>query len=183
MNGILWLMMEMLPLLLVTAVVAAWCGWRWGVRKLGDQRAAFDLKLDAVEKELAGVLAQSGGRSSDVEKEAEVLRLRRELEDAVARMNQLGAELLRLRDENLELKARPQGETMVPASSVAEGDDLTRIKGIGKVLARKLADHGVRCVGDLAAMDDEAVERLERVLGWKGRIQRERWREQAMKMG
>ncbi len=53
----------------------------------------------------------------------------------------------------LELKAVPD-----PApSSVSPVDDLTRIKGIGPVSAKKLTDFGITTFAALAAADPEAV--------------------------
>lgn len=69
-----------------------------------------------------------------------------------------------------------------PASSEAPGNDLTRISGIGEAYLKLLAAHGVRSLRQLAALTDEEVARIEEGMNFKGRIEREGWREQAKKL-
>ena len=58
-------------------------------------------------------------------------------------------------------------------------DDLTAINGIGPILRRKLQDLGITNLRQIAAMSPDDVERVDAVLNFKGRIDRERWIEQA----
>ncbi len=59
-------------------------------------------------------------------------------------------------------------------------DDLTEIKGIGEVLATNLNAMGIFQFAQLARLNDEDIERVTRRLrGFKDRIHRDRWIEQA----
>ena len=58
-------------------------------------------------------------------------------------------------------------------------DDLKRIKGIGPKLERTLHGLGVRSFAQLAAFTDDDIARIDDVLDFKGRIQREDWVGQA----
>lgn len=58
-------------------------------------------------------------------------------------------------------------------------DDLTRIKGVGEVLQRKLNEYGVYVFSQIAAWTPAQVEAFSSRLSFKGRIQREKWIEQA----
>lgn len=65
-------------------------------------------------------------------------------------------------------------------SAAPEGaDDLTRIKGVGPVLAGKLHALGVTRFAEIAAWTEADVARVDEQLNFKGRIHREGWIEQA----
>ena len=64
-----------------------------------------------------------------------------------------------------------------PAS---EGDDLTRIKGLGPKIVAILAQQGVTRFDQIAAWDAQDVARIDATLGrFAGRISRDQWVEQA----
>lgn len=65
---------------------------------------------------------------------------------------------------------------------LGEQDDLTRIKGIGKVIAAKLNALGVTTFRQIASFDAEDIQKVDAVLDFKGRIQREKWVEQAQNL-
>ena len=65
------------------------------------------------------------------------------------------------------------------SSSSSTADDLTRIKGIGPVLAGKLERLGVNSLVQIAAWNEEDIERVSAHLDFKGRIEREEWISQA----
>ena len=69
----------------------------------------------------------------------------------------------------------------VPAAvAPSEGDDLTRLKGVGPRLADQLRALGVTRFGQIAQWDDADVDRIDAQLGrFQGRIRRDDWREQA----
>lgn len=67
-----------------------------------------------------------------------------------------------------------------PAASVpAAPDDLKLIKGVGPVLERRLHELGVKSFADLAALTPERVKEIDEAIEFPGRIERERWIEQA----
>lgn len=66
------------------------------------------------------------------------------------------------------------------AAAAGEGDDLTRLKGVGPRLADQLRALGVTRFAQVAAWDDGDIERIDVQLGrFQGRIRRDDWREQA----
>lgn len=67
-----------------------------------------------------------------------------------------------------------------PAPTPANGDDLTRIKGLGPKLAALLSEFGITTFAQIAAFTPEEVERIDAKLGrFAGRITRDQWVEQA----
>lgn len=58
-------------------------------------------------------------------------------------------------------------------------DDLMRINGIGSGTVRRLADIGVDSYAQIAAWSDSEVERHDKLLNLRGRMQREDWVGQA----
>ncbi|KPF52699.1 hypothetical protein IP65_15570 [Novosphingobium sp. AAP1] len=76
----------------------------------------------------------------------------------------------------------PPPPTAPPADAVAtaDGDDLTRIKGLGPKLKTLLASLGVTQFAQIAAWTDEDVARIDAQLGaFAGRPTRDNWVEQA----
>jgi len=67
---------------------------------------------------------------------------------------------------------------MAPGLNV-EPDDLTRIKGIGQVLQTKLNALGIVTFQQIADFTPADIERVNEELDFPGRIERERWVEQA----
>ncbi len=63
--------------------------------------------------------------------------------------------------------------------STQDNDDLTRIKGIGKVLKGKLNELGIHSFAQIASFTRADIDRVNEQLSFKGRIQREKWVEQA----
>lgn len=75
-------------------------------------------------------------------------------------------------------KAKPPKRAT--AKQAGPGDDLKRISGIGPSLEAKLHGEGIRTFDQLAKLTPEQVAHLETtVIRFPGRIQREKWIEQA----
>ena len=70
----------------------------------------------------------------------------------------------------------------MPAVTPAPPDDLTRIKGIGPVNARKLNEHGVATFAQIAAWKKADIAAAEAYLEFDGRIAREDWVGQAKRL-
>ncbi len=66
--------------------------------------------------------------------------------------------------------------------AVARRDDLTRIKGIGEVITRKLHAMGIVSFQQIARLTDKNIEDINRVLSFKGRIERDDWIGQARRL-
>ncbi len=58
-------------------------------------------------------------------------------------------------------------------------DDLTRIRGIGKVTAEKLAQGGITTFAQLAALSDAEFDRLNAKVHFRGKVDLAHWKEQA----
>ena len=61
----------------------------------------------------------------------------------------------------------------------SEVDDLKRIRGIGVLIEKKLNSLGVTHYEQVANWTGADIERISRILDFKGRIERENWIEQA----
>ena len=68
------------------------------------------------------------------------------------------------------------------AKTAGGRDDLTRIRGIGKVTAEKLADNGITTFKQLAALSDAEFDRLNEKIRFRGKVDVADWREQATKL-
>ena len=70
--------------------------------------------------------------------------------------------------------------TEAPGATSGEGDDLTRIKGVGPKVAAILRGLGVTSFAQIAAWDEAEIDRIDaRLGGFSGRIRRDDWRAQA----
>lgn len=88
-----------------------------------------------------------------------------------------------LRAEIACLKANgPAGRPDGLNGSNALGDDLTDIKGIAKVLNRKLNEHGISTFRQIALMTEAEIAELGEALGLKNRITRDQWQAQARRL-
>ncbi|MEX0281487.1 MAG: 50S ribosomal protein L21 [Arenibacterium sp.] len=67
-------------------------------------------------------------------------------------------------------------------ASVAGGDDLKKLSGVGPALEKKLHDAGVTTFAQVAAWTEEDVAAMDEKLSFKGRIEREGWIEQAKEL-
>jgi predicted flap endonuclease-1-like 5' DNA nuclease len=69
----------------------------------------------------------------------------------------------------------------VPAeTAIGDGDDLTRIKGLGPKLAEQLNGLGVTRFAQIAEWDEAEIDRIDAQLGrFQGRIRRDDWQGQA----
>ncbi|WP_341209237.1 hypothetical protein [uncultured Sphingomonas sp.] len=69
-----------------------------------------------------------------------------------------------------------------PAASAEEGgaQSVTILKGLGPKIATRLSELGITRLDQLAWLDDAEAEQLDAQLGvFQGRMERDRWREQA----
>lgn len=69
-----------------------------------------------------------------------------------------------------------------PAPASAEPDNLQDIKGIGAVLEKKLNAMGITRFEQIAAWTQGDIAKIDETLNFRGRIQRERWVEQAREL-
>ena len=83
-----------------------------------------------------------------------------------------------IQDEN---ETFPSSETTSPTVAT-EADNLRRIKGIGAKLEGILVDNGITTFAQIAALDKDAIQRLDKQLSVKGRIERDDWVGQAKQL-
>ncbi len=67
-------------------------------------------------------------------------------------------------------------------SRPATADDLTALKGISRVLEKRLNEIGIYTFSQIAAWDEYRIKEFSAQLSFKDRIQREHWVEQAGKL-
>ncbi|MCU7930163.1 MAG: hypothetical protein KZQ90_05135 [Candidatus Thiodiazotropha sp. (ex Codakia rugifera)] len=65
------------------------------------------------------------------------------------------------------------------AAAPKANNNLQNIKGIGVVIEKKLHEYGVNSYEQIAAWSDTEVDDFSQRLNFKGRIEREKWVEQA----
>ncbi len=72
-------------------------------------------------------------------------------------------------------------DTLTPLFTAPEGaaDDLKKISGVGPVLEKKLKALGITSFAQIAAFTPEDIARVDEVLNFKGRIERDGWLDQA----
>jgi F-type H+-transporting ATPase subunit gamma len=80
------------------------------------------------------------------------------------------------------LDVRPGAALAVTAVGVLEPDDIEEIVGIGPVIARALGERGITTFAQIAAWTPSEAERIGSELDFPGRIERERWIEQAREL-
>lgn len=69
---------------------------------------------------------------------------------------------------------------VAPPPTATEGDDLTRIKGLGPKLVDQLRELGVTSFAQIAAWNEAEIDRIDAQLGrFAGRIRRDDWPAQA----
>ncbi|MCG7878117.1 MAG: hypothetical protein AB2669_14715 [Candidatus Thiodiazotropha endolucinida] len=67
-------------------------------------------------------------------------------------------------------------------SAAKNKNDLQMIKGIGAVIEKKLQEYGIKSYAQIAAWSSAEIEDFSQRLNFKGRIERERWVEQAKEL-
>jgi predicted flap endonuclease-1-like 5' DNA nuclease len=77
--------------------------------------------------------------------------------------------------------AKKSSSSASPAAEKAT-NNLQMIKGIGAVIETKLLEYGVNSYAQIAAWGSAEVEDFSQRLNFKGRIERERWVEQAKEL-
>jgi predicted flap endonuclease-1-like 5' DNA nuclease/cell division protein FtsL len=92
-------------------------------------------------------------------------------------------------EEEVEETTEKVVELFVPEKSVLnekilvdeqDKDELSRIEGLGPFLETKLNEIGIFTFAQLASLDEDGVEEVTKKIGYfKGRIQKDRWVEQA----
>ncbi|WP_150525279.1 50S ribosomal protein L21 [Roseibium sediminis] len=83
-----------------------------------------------------------------------------------------------------EAKEEAAGEDLAPLFTAPEGkaDDLKKISGVGPVLEKKLNALGITTYEQVLNFSADDIARVDEVLNFKGRIERDNWIEQAKEL-
>lgn len=108
-------------------------------------------------------------------RDREISRLKSELASATAAPRTIAQPSPQAKTE------KPQPLMASPAKK-QEPDELTRINGIGPVLKKKLNNLGIDTFQQIADFTQADIDRVNGQLSFKGRIEREKWVEQAKKL-
>ncbi|MFL5334105.1 MAG: hypothetical protein ACJ8H8_13205 [Geminicoccaceae bacterium] len=127
--------------------------------------------------------------------EADAAQAKRAAQQAVEQEMRQRQLVAALQDELAALKREPSGRPAsatespaqegapsapaAPASAARAADDLTEIKGIGKVIERRLHQLGVTSFRQLAELSQDEAKRINDAIDFPGRIEREHWIYQA----
>jgi predicted flap endonuclease-1-like 5' DNA nuclease len=118
--------------------------------------------------------------------EADAAQAKRAAEQAVEqemRQRQIVVELQTELDALRRVPSARAAQPVRPPASTARalkaGDDLTEIRGIGKVIERRLRELGVTSFRQLAELSQEDAKKINEAIDFPGRVERERWIEQA----
>ncbi len=76
-------------------------------------------------------------------------------------------------------EAAPKAEKPAAKAAPAKADDLTAMKGLGKVFAEKLAGEGITTFKQIATMKAADIEALEEKIGAAGKFEKNDWVAQA----
>ncbi|MCF3594193.1 50S ribosomal protein L21 [Rhodobacteraceae bacterium LMO-12] len=83
-------------------------------------------------------------------------------------------------------KAEPKAEKKVAPKAAAKADtgadDLKQLSGVGPALEKKLHENGVTTFAQIAAWKADDIAAMDEKLNFKGRIEREGWVDQAVKL-
>jgi predicted flap endonuclease-1-like 5' DNA nuclease len=89
------------------------------------------------------------------------------------------ADVSHLRSVRSEALLGEEGARAAANRRTGEPDDLKRIRGIGVLIEKKLNSLGIHNYEQVANWTGADIERISRILDFKGRIEREHWIEQA----
>ncbi|MDE2720944.1 hypothetical protein [Candidatus Palauibacter polyketidifaciens] len=189
-------MMDILtPIVVLGLLLAASAGFVVGSWFRGRQMAGreltlkrqFDNRLSAIEHDARQMLerarleSEAARRRIEAERDRLYTRLSKLDPEGSRRVNSARrARLPRARTVR-KRNARPAAErARARARASSEGDDLTRIKGIGPAFEARLNEMGYRTYLDLARWTSEDLDTLGRGLG--ARIRLKEWSERAAEL-
>ena len=202
MDGLLWFLAQLAWLLALSAVLFFLLGWKIRGHVLKQVISDLEARVDEEDRGRRLALeerdaARKSGAAKDETRGAEVVAAK-DWEEAQQQQRIFEREILRLNDELKAARALAitqaslTGEAGTAPSVATEpeeavsqeqrSDDLTLIKGIGAVIARKLNEAGVWRFEQIAAWTDEEAAAFSERLSFKGRVTRDKWREQARAM-
>ncbi len=119
--------------------------------------------LDGIERSQVGMGVDIGASEAPVDQV---------LEEVTAEEAPAEGAASSLQDVSFEVLEAPQGAA----------DDLKKITGVGPVLEKKLNGLGIYHYWQISSFTNEDIARIDEVLSFKGRIERDEWLDQAKKL-
>lgn len=184
--------------LLIALVLGGLLAWLWlrmtAGRRVEDQLSPWRDRVSTLERERDALRREVGEvRDRATESETQLAALRERMQEQEARFQEQAVESREADvaasspDEDAEdrvpdgpLPATDAPAVAEPAAvTESERDDLTRIKGIGRVLQGKLNELDIMTFARIAAFSDDDIARVNEAIGFKGRVEREDWIGQA----
>lgn len=149
-------------------------------QRLARERDEAVARTDELERHLdeaRAALGQAKARAEHVEREFKraheaELHARQALDDERTKPQAGGSAAV----------SRPAAIADLPPAPHGVADDLTAIKGVGPVLARRLHELGITSFAQLAALTPDQARMIDDVVDFPGRVERERWIEQAREL-
>ncbi len=141
-----------------------------------EQKAAEAAKA-AEEKAKAEAAAAEAKAKEEAEKAAAEAKAKEEAEAAKAKAEEeakakeeaeKAANAKKPADKKAPAKKAADKKTAAKKAETSKGDDLTKIKGIGKAYMEKLNSEGIYTVEDVAKMTKEQIEMMEEKYSFKG---------------
>jgi len=194
--------MEMIGLFILGLLLGVALAWYLQERYRAEDTTEREAMHESRLKQLQDEVVQAD--SAHAETKERLIALQMQHKDVEQRAQAHDAELAQLRarcealqDELARLKGggappplAPTPEKPAQPSPVAAaapsrpnagggGDDLTRIKGIGRVIEKKLHALGITSFRQLAEMSGPEIRKVNEAIEFPGRVEREHWVEQA----
>ena len=177
--------MSMIGMLALGLLIGFGLAWHLDERQRATDDAARETQQAARLKLLQDEVLQADSAHAETKERLIGLQLTQtalerqaaEAETLRARCAALEAELARLRPAEAAAPAAT-GAAAEPPQALA-ADDLTRIKGIGPVMQRRLGELGISSFRQLAELTPGEMQRINSAIDFPGRVERERWIEQA----
>lgn len=170
------MIMNYVGLFVLGLLIGVGLAWYLQEKYRAEDARARDALHEARLKQMQDEVLQADSAHAETKERLIALQLAHtELE---RRAEALEAELARLRRGDGAEPAQAAASVPLPAP-LSTGDDLTRIKGIGKIMEKKLHDLGIYSFQQLASLSPEEARRINAAIDFPGRVERERWIEQA----
>ena len=117
-------------------------------------------------KEIADAIVE--GRAAYAEAQGEEVSEAPASAEVEALMQEASEESSEASKESASEATVSEAKEETPVKEESKGDDLTKLKGVGKVYAQKLNDEGFYTFEDVAGMTDEQIQVMEEKYSFKG---------------
>jgi len=137
-------------------------------RRRQSSRTHAGHRQNYTELEITGIGGASGGAAAP--------------KKGAAKADETSGEKTAKQETKKSEKTGQPAEKEAPAAGQGADEDLTRLGGVGPVMAEKLRNAGVTSLSQIAGWSEEDVARIDEELEFKGRIERDDWVGQARKL-